>query len=93
MVSDAQGSPLEADPSVWTCMTNSSLIDDGFNVGEPQVCTSLGFGVSNRSEFDGSESTADIYDGDGLAFRKGHLYRGLRGQVEDSSTDHSDMLL
>ena len=35
MVSDAQGSPLEVDQSVWICMTNNSLIDDGFTAGRP----------------------------------------------------------
>ena len=26
--SGARGSPIDGDPSVWTCMTNDSLIDD-----------------------------------------------------------------
>ena len=33
------------------------------------MCTSLSFGVSIRSEFDGSEGIADTHDGDGLAFQ------------------------
>ena len=69
VVSDAKGSPFEGDPSVWTCMTNNSLIDDGFTAGEPQVCTSLSLRVSIRWEFDGSECIADTYDGDGLPFQ------------------------
>ena len=59
VVSDAQGPPIEGGQSVWTCMTNNSLIDDGFTAGEPRVCANLSLGVSIRSEFDGSEGIAD----------------------------------
>ena len=96
MVSVAQGPPIEGGQSVWICMTNNSLIDDGFTAGEPRVCADLSLRVSIRSEFDGSESIADTYDSDGLAFSaRGycHLYKGLRGHVEDNSTDYSDMPL
>ena len=58
MVSDAQGPRIEGGQSVWTCMTNNSLIDDGFTAGEPRVCANLSLGVSIRSEFDGSKNVA-----------------------------------
>ena len=70
MVSVAQGPPIEGGQSVWICMTNNSLIDDGFTAGEPRVCADLSLRVSIRSEFDGSESIADTYDSDGLAFQQ-----------------------
>ena len=34
LVSGARGSPIERDPSVCTCVTNDSLIDDGLTTGE-----------------------------------------------------------
>ena len=70
VVSVAQGPPIEGGQSVWICMTNNSLIDDGFTAGEPRVCADLSLRVSIRSEFDGSESIADTYDSDGLAFQQ-----------------------
>ena len=51
---------LMEDPSVWTCMTNDSLIDDRLTTGEPQACASLSLGCSIRSDI------AHTYDGGGL---------------------------
>ena len=39
LVSGARGSPIEGDPSVWTCLTNNYLMVDRLTTGEPQaVC-------------------------------------------------------
>ena len=50
MVSVARGSPTERDPSVWTCVTNDSLIDDGPTTGEPLTGANRSLGGSSRSD-------------------------------------------
>ena len=37
---------FEGDPSVWTSVTNDSLIDEGLTTGEPQACANLSLGGS-----------------------------------------------
>ena len=48
---------VEGDPSVWTSMTNDSLIDDGLKTDEPQACANLSLGSSIRL------GIAHTYDG------------------------------
>ena len=65
VVSSASGSLIKGDPSVGTCMTNDSLIDDGLTTGEPQACANLSLGGSIRSDL------AHTYDGGGLGANGG----------------------
>ena len=48
---------VEGGPSVWTSMTNDSLIDDGLKTDEPQACANLSLGSSIRL------GIAHTYDG------------------------------
>ena len=104
MVSVAQGPPIEGGQSVWICMTNNSLIDDGFTAGEPRVCADLSLQSVFQSDRNSTGSHVEkqyrllrtlMTVMVSLSQQRGycHLYKGLRGHVEDNSTDYSDMPL
>ena len=65
VVSDARGSLIEGDPSVWTSVTNGCLIDDGLTTGEPQACANLSLGGWVRS------GITHTYDGGTMGGTKG----------------------
>ena len=65
IMSGARGSPIEGDPSVWTCMTNDYLIDDRLTTGEPQACADLSLGGSIRSDITPTNDGGGLGDNGG----------------------------
>ena len=84
-------SPLFRDPSVWTCMTNDYLIDDGLTTSEPQACADLSLGGSIRSDITPTNDGGGLGDDGGgeSAYGADDTFHPWMEQKHDSQDSQS----